>query len=252
MQKKFNMLRSRYIPVLLIDDGELTKTRKFEDGIYVGDPINAIRIFNEKQVDELCLFDISITKNRTNIDFELLKDIAVYANMPITYGGGIKSVKEASKIISMGFEKISISNAFFEVPKLVKDISSEVGAQSVAVCLDIKKVNNQYILCTHRGTQITKWSLSQALEYIENNPIGEVIINSIDRDGTYDGYDIDLAKFVRSKVSINITVVGGCNGLDNIISLERNIGICGCAAGSFYTFVGMNNAVLLNYSKPKL
>ena len=140
------MLRSRYIPVLLIEDGELTKTKKFEDGIYVGDPINAIRIFNEKKVDELGLFDISITKNGTKIDFDLLKDVAVNANMPLTYGGGICSVEDAARIISLGFEKVSISAAFFDRPTLVNDITSEVGAQSVAVCLDVKKINNEYKL----------------------------------------------------------------------------------------------------------
>jgi cyclase len=252
MQKKSRVLRSRYIPVLLIEDGELTKTKQFQDGIYVGDPINAIRIFNEKQVDELGLFDISVTKNNSLIDFDLLKDIAVNANMPLTYGGGVKSVKDASRIISIGFEKLSISSAFFENPTLIKDITSEVGAQSLAVCLDVKKINNEYLLFTHRGSKKTKWTLLQALEFIENNPIGEVIINSIDRDGTFGGYDLDLAKIVRSNVSINVTILGGCSGVDDIVSLERNIGICGCAAGSFFTFIGKNNAVLLNYDKPKL
>ncbi len=249
-QKKFKMLRSRFIPVLLIEDGELTKTKQFQDGIYVGDPINAIRIFNEKQVDELGLFDISITKNNSLIDFDLLRDIAVNANMPLTYGGGVKSVKDASKIISLGYEKVSISSAFFETPTLINDISYEVGAQSVAVCIDVKKINNEYIIYTHRGTKKTIFSLGQALEFIEKNPIGEVIINLIDRDGTFAGYDIDLAQIIRNNVSINITILGGCSGLNDMKVLEKNIGICGCGAGSLYTFVGKNNAVLLNYNKP--
>ena len=244
------MLRSRYIPVLLIEDGELTKTRQFEEGIYVGDPINAIRIFNEKQVDELGLFDISITNNRSEIDFDLLKDIAVNANMPLTYGGGIKTVADASRIISLGFEKVSISAAFFNRPTLVNDIASEVGAQSVAVCLDVKKINNEYSIFTHRGTKKTKWNLLQTLEFIEKNPIGEVIINSIDRDGTFAGYDRELAKIVRSNSSVNITILGGCRDVADISELETHIGVCGCAAGSYFTFVGKNNAVLLSYNKP--
>jgi imidazole glycerol-phosphate synthase subunit HisF len=246
------MLRSRYIPVLLIEDGELTKTKQFEDGIYVGDPINAIRIFNEKQVDELCLFDISVTKNGSQIDFELLKDIAVNANMPLTYGGGIKSVADASRIISLGFEKVSMSAAFFDRPTLVNDITTEVGAQSVAVCMDVRKINNEYSIFTHRGTKKTKWSLLQTLEFIEKNPIGEVIINSIDRDGTFAGYDMELAKIVRSNSSVNITILGGCRDLADISELETHIGVCGCAAGSYFTFVGKNNAVLLNYNKPNI
>lgn len=250
MQKNCNMLRSRYIPVLLIEDGELTKTRQFEEGVYVGDPINAIRIFNEKEVDELGLFDISVTKNGSQIDFDLLKDIAVNANMPLTYGGGVKTVVDASKIISLGFEKVSISAAFFDRPTLVNDITTEVGAQSVAVCLDVKKINNEYSIFTHRGTKKIKWSLLQTLEFIEKNPIGEVIINSIDRDGTFAGYDIELAKIVRSNSSVNITILGGCRDLADISELETQIGVCGCAAGSYFTFVGKNNAVLLNYNKP--
>ena len=246
------MLRSRYIPVLLIEDGELTKTKQFEEGIYVGDPINAIRIFNEKQVDELGLFDISITKNGSEIDFDLLKDIAVNANMPLVYGGGIKSVDQASRIISLGFEKVSISSAFFDTPTLINDITSEVGAQSVAVCLDVKKINNEYSIFTHRGTKKTMWSLLQTLEFIEKNPIGEVIINSIDRDGTFAGYDMELARIVRNNISVNITILGGCSGVPDFSELEKNIGVCGCAAGSFFTFVGKNNAVLLNYSKPNV
>lgn len=244
------MLRSRYIPVLLLEDGELTKTKQFDEGIYVGDPINAIRIFNEKQVDELGLFDISVTKNKVQIDFELLKDIAVNANMPLTYGGGIRTAADASKIISLGFEKVSISSAFFDTPEIVNKISSEVGAQSVAVCIDVKKVNNDYSIFTHRGTKKVKLSLLQVLELLEKNPIGEIIINSIDRDGTFVGYDMDLAKIVRKNSSVNITILGGCTDVANISELEKQIGVCGCAAGSLYTFVGKNNAVLLNYSRP--
>jgi cyclase len=250
MQKNFKMLRSRYIPALLIEDGELTKTKKFEDGIYVGDPINAIRIFNEKQVDELALFDISVTKNKTQIDFDLLKDIAVNANMPMTYGGGIKTVADASKIISLGFEKVSISSAFFDNPEILNMVTAVVGAQSVSVCLDVKKVKSEYSIFTHRGTIKVKLGLLETLELLENNSFGEIIINSIDRDGTFLGYDMELARIVRENTSVNITILGGCSDLANIVDLEKQIGVCGCAAGSFYTFVGKNNAVLLNYNKP--
>lgn len=252
MQNNCSMLRSRYIPVLLIEDGELTKTKQFEDGIYVGDPINAIRIFNEKQVDELSLFDISITQNGSKIDFELLRDLAINANMPLTYGGGIKSVKEASKIISLGFEKVSVSSAFLDNPLLISDIIAEIGAQSVVVCLDVKKIGNEYWIYTHRGKKKTNYDLLKALELIEPIGVGEIIINSIDRDGTFFGYDIGLAQIVRKMSSVNITIIGGCNGISDFLELQKNIGICGCAAGSFFTFVGKNNAVLLNYNKPDL
>jgi cyclase len=131
-------------------------------------------------------------------------------------------------------------------------ITSDVGAQSVAVCLDVKKDNIDYSIFTHRGTKKVKLGLLEALELLENNSFGEVIINSIDRDGTYSGYDMELARIVRENTSVNITILGGCNALANIVDLEKEIGVCGCAAGSFYTFVGKNNAVLLNYNKPTL
>ena len=244
------MLRSRYIPVLLLHDGELTKSRKFEDGIYVGDPINAIRIFNEKRVDELCLFDIGATIQNAAIDFDLLKDIAVNANMPLTYGGGIYTVEIASKIISLGYEKVSVSSAFFDSPEIVRNIGAEVGAQSVAVCLDVKRVNGRYRVFTHRGTRMVDLDLIQVLNNLSEFQIGEIIINSIDRDGTFTGYDFELAVNVREKTTINLTMVGGCSDVQDMLDLEDEIGVCGCAAGSFYTFVGKNNAVLLNYNKP--
>lgn len=244
------MLRPRIIPSLLLHDKGLVKTVNFKSPKYIGDPINAIRIFNEKQVDELALFDISVTKNKTQIDFDLLKDIAVNANMPMTYGGGIKTVADASKIISLGFEKVSISSAFFDNPEILNMVTAEVGAQSVSVCLDVKKVNSEYSIFTHRGTIKVKLGLLEALELLENNSFGEIIINSIDRDGTFSGYDMELARIVRENTSVNITILGGCTDLANIVDLEKQIGVCGCAAGSFYTFVGKNNAVLLNYNKP--
>jgi len=245
------MLRSRYIPVLLLDDGELVKTRQFEEGIYVGDPINAIRIFNEKSVDELGLFDISATSNVNAIDFGLLRDIAVNANMPLTYGGGIKTVKTAAKLVSFGFEKISISSALFENKNLIREITAEIGIQSLIACLDVKKINNEYLVFTHRGKKKAPLSLVDTLKIFEKNPVGEIIINSIERDGTFVGYDFELAKLVRKHSSVNLTMLGGCKDANDFVELENTIGICGCAAGSYFTFTGKNNAVLLNYNLPK-
>lgn len=250
MQKKYNMLRSRFIPVLLLDEGELVKTRKFDEGIYVGDPINAIRIFNEKVVDELSLFDISATSNGYEIDFELLKDIAVNANMPLTYGGGIRTVETAAKIISLGFEKISISSVLFENENLIREVTSEIGTQSLVVCLDVKKINNEYLIFTHRGKKKAPLSLINTLKIFEKYPVGEIVINSIDRDGTFQGYDFELAKLIRGLSTVNLSILGGCKDINDFIELEKLIGICGCAAGSYFTFFGKNNAVLLNYNKP--
>jgi cyclase len=250
MQKKYNMLRSRFIPVLLLDEGELVKTKKFDEGIYVGDPINAIRIFNEKVVDELSLFDISATSNGYEIDFELLKDIAVNANMPLTYGGGIRTVETAAKIISLGFEKISISSVLFENENLIREVTSEIGTQSLVVCLDVKKINNEYLIFTHRGKKKAPLSLIDTLKIFERYPVGEIVINSIDRDGTFQGYDFELAKLIRGLSTVNLSILGGCKDVNDFIELENLIGICGCAAGSYFTFFGKNNAVLLNYNKP--
>lgn len=247
------MLRPRVIPSLLMDDGELIKTSCFSNELYVGDPMNAVRIFNEKSVDELVIFDISSTYKNLPIDMDLLKDIAKVARMPLCYGGGINSVSQAVELVKAGFEKISISSFAIKNPDILKDIGNAIGSQSVVLCLDVfenKSFKSGYTIHTHRGKLETGLDLEDGLEIAQRYHIGELIINSIDQDGIMQGYDLKLANFVKDKVDCPITFVGGAGSIEDINQLIKEVGIVGAAAGSLFVFKGVNKAVLISYNKP--
>ncbi|MDA9112778.1 HisA/HisF-related TIM barrel protein [Gammaproteobacteria bacterium] len=247
------MLRSRIIPSLLMDDGELVKTSRFKDEIYIGDPMNAVRIFNEKSVDELAIFDISATAGNKPIDMELLKDIAKVARMPLCYGGGINSVEQAVELVKSGFEKISISSAALTNPEILSEIGIAIGSQSVVLCLDVlkeKTLSSEYSIYTHRGKIKTDLDLRDALKITETHKVGEIIINSIDEDGMMNGYDLSLARLVKDQTKCPITFLGGAGDTQDIINLINEVGLVGAAAGSMFVFKGINKAVLLSYNKP--
>ncbi len=244
------MLRSRVIPSLLLNDGGLIKTKKFEKYKYIGDPINAIKIFNEKSVDELCIFDIGCTVNSSPIDYKLLKNIAVESNMPLCYGGGIKSVNDATDIISLGFEKVSISSILQTNKEIIHDISEEIGSQSVVVTLDIKEIqNNEYRIFFNQGRYISDFNLFDLIREIEDLGAGELILNFIDRDGMRKGYDIDFASEVKKLCKIPLTILGGAGSMTDIKELLSNCSPIGAAAGSIFVFKGSLDAVLINYDK---
>ncbi len=242
------MLRSRVIPSLLLYEKGLIKTKQFEKYKYVGDPINAIKIFNEKEVDELCIFDISITQNHSNIDFDLLKNIAVESNMPLCYGGGIRNLDDAKKIISIGFEKISISSNLYTNTSLIEELAIEIGTQSIVVTLDyIKTPENEHKIFVNRGKENTNLSLLDTAKNVEKLGAGEIIFNSIERDGMRTGYDMELAMILKNELNIPFTMLGGAKSIDDIISLIDKCGPIGAAAGSLFTFRGSLDAVLINY-----
>ena len=242
------MLRSRIIPCLLLHNKGLTKTEKFNTGKYIGDPINAVRIFNEKEVDELMFIDIDKTIQSKDPDFELIQKIADESRMPICYGGGIKNSSQAKRIIEMGIEKIAISSIFFETPEVINEMASIIGAQSVIVVLDVKKkiFGNDYNVFTHNGTK-KQGSLKSILNDLENYHYGELVINSIDLDGSQSGYDISLAELCRGSIDKPLTILGGASSLDNIRSLIKRFKVIGAAAGSLFVFKGKYKAVLINY-----
>lgn len=246
------MVRSRIIPSLLMRDGGLVKTRQFSDDKYVGDPINAVKIFNEKEVDELVLFDIDATMLGNEPDYKLLKDIAVESRMPLCYGGGITSAEQAAKIIALGYEKISVSAAAIERPQLIEEMAKAVGSQSVAVTFDVKKsgLMGGYSIFTHNGTKKQKVNLLDAVAHASQLGAGEVVINSIDQDGMMQGYDLKLAKFVRSVVDTPMTILGGAGKTQDLAELIETVGIIGAAAGSLFVFKGTYRAVLINYERP--
>lgn len=246
------MLRSRIVPCLLMHDGGLVKTRQFKDPKYVGDPLNAVKIFNEKAVDELMFVDIDATRLGKEPDYALLKKLAVESRMPLSYGGGVVSAAMAAKIISLGFEKVSISAAALARPELVAEMADAVGAQSVVVTLDVRrnKLFSGYTVFSHNGKEKHKVALLDFCKQVAQLGAGEVVINAIDRDGEMQGYDLDLAKQVRASVDCPITFLGGAGSCDHMQALIDAVGVVGAAAGSMFVFKGPYRAVLINYMRP--
>lgn len=246
------MLRSRIIPCLLMQDSGLVKTRQFKDPKYVGDPLNAVKIFNEKEVDELMFIDIDATAQGRGPNLKLLKSLAVESRMPLCYGGGVASAELAAEIIALGFEKVSISAAALARPELIHEIAQAVGSQSVVVTLDVRKNKflPGYTVYTHNGREKSRVNLIDFCRQAAALGAGEIVINSIDRDGEMSGYDLDLAKNVRAAVTLPLTMLGGAGNVDHMQQLIDTIGLTGAAAGSMFVFKGTYRAVLINYSRP--
>jgi len=243
------MLRSRITPCLLVHKKGLVKTVGFEDPKYVGDPINAVKIFNEKEVDELIVIDIDATVEGRGPDFNLIKNIAIESRMPLCYGGGITTVEQAKKIISLGVEKIAISSAAIYNTNLLKDIGIAIGTQSVVVVLDVKKkgIFGNYEIYTHNGKKNSKYKLKDYLTILNEIGIGEIVVNSIDEDGKMKGYDFKLFDFVRDLTNMPMTILGGAGSLEDISNAIRRYKTIGVAAGSLFVFKGKYKAVLINY-----
>ncbi|SDQ73387.1 cyclase [Chryseobacterium soldanellicola] len=242
------MLRPRVIPSLLIQDNGLVKTVNFKNPKYVGDPINAVRIFNEKEVDELAIFDIDATAKGLEPNYSLIERIANQSRMPLCYGGGVKTVEQAQRIFGLGIEKIALSSAVLENPQLISQIAERVGSQSVIVVLDVKKkLFGGYEVYTHNGKKGTGINPIKFVEEAQKLGAGEIIINSIDQDGVMKGYDLGLIDKVREKISLPLTVLGGAGSLSDIKQVIDKHGIIGVAAGSLFVFKGVYKAVLINY-----
>jgi cyclase len=239
--------RIRAIPVLLINDQDLVKSVKFKNYKYIGDPINAVKIFNEKEVDEICILDISAYKSNKGPNFEQIGEIVSEAFMPLSYGGGIRSVEDAKKLFYIGIEKIIINKEFHHQPALVTEISNIFGIQSVAVSIDYKKnifgKSNVYI--ENGKKSIGKTPLEIAI-LAEKYGAGEIILNNIDRDGTYTGYDLMTLKEIVSNVKIPIVILGGASNIDDFKNAIK-VGASAVAAGSMFVFQRPNQAVLISY-----
>lgn len=246
------MLRPRIIPCLLIHNKGLVKTVNFQNPKYVGDPINAVKIFNEKEVDELMVLDIDASSNQTEPDFDLIRKLAVECRMPFCYGGGVKTVEHAKKIINLGAEKVAISSAALCNLSLLSDIGSSVGKQSVVVVLDVKKKttlfgSKTYELYINNGKQKLNINLVDFINQLNVIGIGELVINSIDHDGLMNGYDLELVELIRKLIDVPLTVLGGAGSLDDFKNLLDRYAIIGAAAGSFFVFKGKFKAVLISY-----
>ncbi|WP_350613041.1 AglZ/HisF2 family acetamidino modification protein [Pseudomonas sp. HY7a-MNA-CIBAN-0227] len=243
------MLRPRIIPCLLIHDGGLVKTVKFMDPKYVGDPINAVKIFNEKEADELIVIDIDATANGAEPNYKQIANLAAECRMPLCYGGGIRTAEQAKRIIALGVEKVAISSAALETPELITQIAEEIGSQSVVVVLDHKQrlLSKTNEVWTHNGTRNTKRNVLDVALEVEALGAGEIVLNSIENDGRMKGYDIELARKLRDVVGLPITILGGAGSLKDMHSVVQACGVVGVAAGSFFVFKGAYRAVLISY-----
>lgn len=242
------MLRPRVIPCLLIHEGGLVKTVGFRNPKYVGDPINAVKIFNEKECDELIVLDIDASARGSEPDYKTIAHLAAECRMPLAYGGGVRSAEQAKRIIALGVEKVTLSAAAIERMSLVGEIAEAVGSQSVAVVLDVKKkLLGGYEVFTHNGRRGTGRSPVELAREAQACGAGEIVVNAIDRDGEMKGYDLALAAKVRDVISVPLTVLGGAGSLQDIEALIRHCGTVGAAAGSLFVFKGTYRAVLINY-----
>lgn len=243
------MLRPRVIPCLLVRDKGLIKTRRFGDDKYIGDPINAVKIFNEKEVDEIMVLDLDATSKGTGINFKLVERLAAECRMPLAYGGGIQTVDQASRLIGLGVEKVTLAAAAFRQPQLLREIARELGSQSVVAVIDAKKklIGQRWEARILNGRQGTGRCPIELAREFEEMGAGEIVINSIDHDGLMDGYDLDLAERVRAAVGVPITVLGGAGSLEDMRILFTRLGIVGAAAGSLFVFKGPYRAVLISY-----
>lgn len=242
------MLRPRIIPCLLVRNKGLVKTVKFGPSKYVGDPINAVKIFNEKEADELIVLDIDATANVVPPDFVMIQKLAAECRMPLCYGGGVTTVEQAKRIIGLGVEKVAISAAALADPKLISAIAAEIGSQSVVVVLDVKKsFFGKYEVYTHNGQKRTGRTPVEVAQEAEKLGAGEIVINSIDNDGQMKGYDLDLATKVREAIHLPMSVLGGAGSLADIGRLVSTCGVVGASAGSLFVFKGTYRAVLINY-----
>lgn len=237
--------RPRIIPVLLIDDGDLIKTKQFGSPTYLGDPVNAVKIFNRKGIDELAILDISATRLEKEPDFELLKDIASQAFMPLSYGGGIKSVEQVRKLIATGYEKIVINTEFVKNPEFIKAAVELTGGQSVVVSIDVKEINCKYKCAISDGREIIDASPVELAKKAEELGAGEIFLNSIDRDGMMQGYDIELVRNVSEAVGIPVTACGGAAGIQDLKQVLQDGKAHAAAAGSMFVFYGRLKAVLI-------
>ncbi len=245
------MLRPRIIPCLLIKDNGLVKSMQFKNHKYIGDPINTVKIFNEKEVDEIIIIDIDATTQNREPDYKLIESLAAECRMPLCYGGGVKTVEQAQKIFTLGVEKISISSEAISNPNLLTEIGSRVGSQSIVVVMDVKKSkSSNYEIWTHNGTKNTGKDPIAFAKEVERLGAGEVVVNSIDEDGMMKGYDMDLIDSIRDAINLPLTVLGGAGTLKDIGNLISKHKVIGAAAGSLFVYKGVFKAVLINYPKP--
>jgi imidazole glycerol-phosphate synthase subunit HisF len=243
------MLRYRVIPVLLLKNNGLVKTTRFKNPVYLGDPINAVKIFNDKEVDELILLDITATIENREPKYEKIKEIVSEAFMPVGYGGGITKLEQIEKLFKLGIEKVIINSAAYSNPDLIREASGIFGSQSIVVAADVKKdFIGKYKLFSHSGSKMQKADLISFLKHVQEIGSGEILINSIDRDGAMNGYDLDLIKKISESMNVPVIASGGAGSIEDFREAIR-AGASAVSAGSLFVFQGVHRAVLISYPR---
>ena len=242
------MLRTRIIPCLLLKNESLVKTIKFKEYNYIGDPVNTVRIFNELEVDELMFLDIFASKENRGINFKILQDIANECFMPLSYGGNIKSLDDAKKILKIGFEKVVINSNSFDSLDLIEDISKHFGVQSVVGSIDVKNSfwGNQKIY-SHHGRKKQSVDIVDWAKQLENVGVGELLITSIEREGSWDGYDVELIRRITENVRVPVIANGGCGNINHIGEVVKKASASACAVGSMIVYQKKGAGVLVNF-----
>ncbi len=241
------MYHNRLIPCLLLDNGRLVKTVQFRKPVYVGDPINAVKIFNDKEVDELIFLDIDATRSHKRPDFAYLKKIAEQCFMPLCYGGGVTSLEDIGTLFRIGFEKVSINAAAADHPELIGEAARVYGSQSIVGAMDVgKNLFGKAVVRVQNGARNTGYSPREYAKRLEEAGVGEIFLNSITRDGMMSGYDCELIREMSDCVQVPVIACGGAGNLEDC---RRAIdsGASAAASGSIFVFWGANRAVLINY-----
>ena len=242
------MLYRRVIPCLLLKNGALVKTIGFRKEKYIGDPINTVRIFNQKEVDELIFLDITATVHNRKPPFDIIQNISQECFMPFSYGGGIRSLDDVKKLFSLGVEKIAINSYAIENHDFITQISNIYGSQSVIISIDVKKdFLGRHGVFSHSGTRKTKYNPEQYAKIAEEYGAGEILLTSMNDDGTMEGYDIDLIKKVTTAVSIPVIACGGAGCVNDLEKAVIQGNASAVAAGSMFVYQGKNRAVLINF-----
>lgn len=242
------MLRTRIIPTLLLHDESLVKTVRFNKFTYVGDPCNTVRIFNELEVDELLFLDIKASREKRSPNLKLLANIANECFMPLAYGGGIRTLDDAKAIFEIGFEKVVVNTSALETPELITKLAEHFGSQAVIVSLDVKKdLLGAYHVCTYSGTKKIKYNPVEQAKKMELLGAGEILLTSIEREGTWNGFDLELIKSVTEAVSVPVVAHGGAGTIEHIGEVVKYSGASAVALGSMVVFQKKGMGVLVNF-----
>jgi cyclase len=244
------MYRPRVIPCLLLRGNGLVKTRRFRDPVYIGDPVNAVRIFSEKEADEIVVLDIDASREGREPNYELVAEIAGEAFMPVAYGGGVRSLGQMRRLIRSGVEKVVVNSVTVESTTVLSEGAAVFGSQAIVAGIDVKRtLLGGYRVVAKSGTVEAKVGLDEHLARLVAAGAGEIFLNSVDRDGTMGGYDLDLIRKVALRVTVPVVACGGAGKLEHLSEAIRDGGASAVAAGSLFVFHGKHRAVLINYPK---